>query len=237
MLSRDEAQSQTWSVPRWAPQRLHWARQETWQQKGQMGQGEAVREKTRAGNMTPNFILTPINQSCSGASTRLCRPPPHAGSIWNRSEHRPERVPRHGDPVGLSGSKREAIFLFSPQKKGPIEMSRSSAGYWREPSAKSIVGKWQHFQKRATSCWHRIRSLLFSQLVPPDRMSSTHGRREMSDMLGQWHRSFGSGLSSVVTTSDLSRGMNNKCLPLTPRHEVSQTELMAELLSVGNGQV
>lgn len=91
--------------------------QETWQQKGQLGQGEAVRKKARAGNMTPNFILTPINQSCSGACTRLCCPPPHAGSIWNPSEHRPERAPRHGDPVGLSGSKREAIFLFSPQKK------------------------------------------------------------------------------------------------------------------------
>lgn len=87
---------------------------------GWMGESESVketenereREGSESRNVTPNSMLTPINQRCSEARTLLCCPLPHFSSIWIRSAHRPKRARRHGDPVRLSGSKRERAFFF-----------------------------------------------------------------------------------------------------------------------------
>lgn len=93
------------------------------------------REGSESRNVTPNFMLTSINQCCSEACTLLCCPLPHFSSIWIRSAHRPKRARRHGDPVRLSGSKRERFFFFffPPLENIPSEMNRSSAGQWCEP--------------------------------------------------------------------------------------------------------
>lgn len=181
--------------------------------------------------MTLSFNLTPINQSCSRAPALLYCPLRRWGSsIWNRSEQRPKREPQLRDPVGLSGSKRQAVLSSTHFYKKIIQQKQTEVQHAAGASPR-LRALWEY----NGICWkgrHHVDigsvPSLLSLHVPPDRltvperlMSSTLSLWGISDMLGQWHHSDGSRSSFPPSISDLRRRTNSEI-----SHSVSLNSLL-----------
>lgn len=175
--------------------------QETWQQRSGAKENRTERKRSESRKVTLSFILTPINQSCSPAAALLCCPFRRCSSsrsIWNRSEQRPKRAPQLGDPVGISGSKRQAVLSSPRFYKKIIQQKRTGVQHAAGASPR-LRALWEY----NGICWkgrHHVDigsvPSLFSLHVPPDRLTVPQ-RLINTQPLGDFLTCWGSDITAM----------------------------------------